>query len=906
MKVPSMAVLTLLVAELALAGLPGELDVSFGGNGVVRYDFGNGYDEAAAMAQQSDGKLIVAGGTTLGNGFHYLLARYESDGSLDESFGQGGFATSAQVDPDQPTSWARSVAIQTDGRIVAACGAQVRRFLSDGNPDPSFGTDGLVISIVANAVVVQSDGKIVLAGSSGLTMAVARLNPDGTADTTFDGDGIALVPRFDRSDAFSLVIVFGKILVAGETTQTSSNTRAVYLAQLNADGSADASFGIGGSVVTYVGSLASARSIALQTSNTQPLKIVVAGDANNGGPTQKVLLLRYLTSGALDTSFDSDGYVVLYPTSGHDSARAVRIRYTGGIASRIYVAGLAGGANAGESDRMFIAKLTMAGAVDTAFDLDGFRLVGGGATPMGGRALTFQGTNPLCAGVSRSATDPGDVALVRLVAADGSWDSTFPGGGIRLDDVGSGTSDIADLTALPDDGVLALANTWQNGPRIALFRLLADGSHDPSFGTAGTTLIGFGVQEETGTALARSDDGKILVAGWSRSGGVVRGVMARLLPDGGNDTGFDGNGRVILPAKTADLPRDVLLQPDRKVVLISVDPETARAGALRFLENGMPDREFGSFGSTTFLPFGLPGSAALQSEGRIICVGERFVGASGSEFLVRRLLADGAIDPTFSPPLEFGFGANNAGATDVAVLDDDVILVAGWVESELGARALAVVRLLRDGALDTSWGGGDGRIEVFFPDLAANRVELEVETDGSILLASGGLDAFHVVRCHPDGSLDTGYGSGGCASVTTGSLGHPVTALAIDPDGRALVGGSQNQGNTIARLLPGNTTTATRGVFAGRTSLRVFPNPSSGSSVLRFDLPAVVDLDVAVYDLKGRLVRRLDSARRLEAGTNELSWDGRDGALIPVAAGTYLVRARAETQVVTSRITIVR
>ena len=166
------------------------LDNTFGSNGTVRSYFPSGdssYDQASTIAIQSDGK-IVAAGLSLANASPagaFALARYDTNGQLDATFGSGGFVRSAS-----DGWWAHAMVIQPDGKIVVAgdanflnadygvVGFGVKRFNTDGSADNSFGTSGESDVIVvnhlpisnfalddhANSVALQSDGKIVVAG----------------------------------------------------------------------------------------------------------------------------------------------------------------------------------------------------------------------------------------------------------------------------------------------------------------------------------------------------------------------------------------------------------------------------------------------------------------------------------------------------------------------------------------------------------------------------------------------------------------------------------------------------------------------------------------------------------------------------------------------------------------------
>src|SRR6266542_4476130 len=178
---------------------PGDLDPTFGGDGEVTTHFTAWSDESAnAVAIQADGKIVAAGGT-FSAFYHdkFALARYNADGTLDTSFGGDGKVTTHFAAGSE--DGAHAVAIQANGKIVAAGNSHLSnerfalaRYNSDGKLDTSFGGDGKVTTRFAagsydfaSAVAIQPDGKVVAAGDSSSPFlyfdkfALARYNSDG-------------------------------------------------------------------------------------------------------------------------------------------------------------------------------------------------------------------------------------------------------------------------------------------------------------------------------------------------------------------------------------------------------------------------------------------------------------------------------------------------------------------------------------------------------------------------------------------------------------------------------------------------------------------------------------------------------------------------------------------------------
>ncbi|MCI0529632.1 MAG: hypothetical protein L0Y56_19490, partial [Nitrospira sp.] len=190
-----------------LQAAPGDLDPTFGTGGKAITDFG-GSDQASAIALQANGKIVVAGSSEIDGFLDFALARYNTDGSLDTSFGTAGKVT---TDFGGSNGGAFAVALQQDGRIVAAgrtfiffgltSDFALARYNTDGSLDTSFGTAGKVTTDFGGnndgvfAVALQADGKIVAVGSSQIGImnsdfALARYNPDGSLDSSFGSGGM--------------------------------------------------------------------------------------------------------------------------------------------------------------------------------------------------------------------------------------------------------------------------------------------------------------------------------------------------------------------------------------------------------------------------------------------------------------------------------------------------------------------------------------------------------------------------------------------------------------------------------------------------------------------------------------------------------------------------------------------
>jgi uncharacterized delta-60 repeat protein len=374
------------VAVVCLAASPasaaaGGLDGAFGTGGTVTTDFAGNGDEARAVAVQPDGKIVAAGGA-LGATVDFALARYRADGTLDPTFGTGGKVTTDFGSNEE----AFAVAGQPDGKIVAAGGAatgfELARYNSDGSLDSTFGAGGKVTTRFglglpftrAHAIVLQPDGKIVVAGTATSATApdfgLARYNPDGSLDSTFGAAGKVTtdIRGTDGSD-FAWAVTLqpdGKLVVAGSAAGPSGD--AFALARYTPAGALDSTFGSSGRVITgFGGDQDWAQAVAVQADG----KIVAAGKTGNQccGGTFDFALARYTAGGTLDTAFGAGGKVTTDFAGGTDNAHALVIQADG----KILAGGerLAGGNASGASFDFALARYQPSGALDPAFGAGG-------------------------------------------------------------------------------------------------------------------------------------------------------------------------------------------------------------------------------------------------------------------------------------------------------------------------------------------------------------------------------------------------------------------------------------------------------------------------------------------------------------------------------------------------------
>jgi uncharacterized delta-60 repeat protein len=358
----------------AQAGTP---DSTFDFDGIVTHSINGSDDKIWSVALQPDGKIVAAGYSYAGTLMNFALSRYLADGSLDTSFSSNGIVTDTLG-----TSLCafHGVVVQPDGKIVAAGFARINlqddmviaRYNSDGSIDAGFGIagktkcdfNGMHDDILA--VALQPDGKIIAAGVAGnpqLTgdFALVRLNTDGTPDTSFSNDGKTNF-NFGTGAALGTAMALqpdGKIVISGYTADGNDNDFA--LARINSNGELDSAFGNYGKQITAITpDNENSFAVALQTDG----KIVLAGFAIVTPPYYQFAVVRYLDDGNIDTTFSNDGIAITSFGNYNDYPRSMIIQQDGKIL-------VAGSSSTGLQNDFALARYNINGTLDSAFGMSG-------------------------------------------------------------------------------------------------------------------------------------------------------------------------------------------------------------------------------------------------------------------------------------------------------------------------------------------------------------------------------------------------------------------------------------------------------------------------------------------------------------------------------------------------------
>jgi uncharacterized delta-60 repeat protein len=315
----------------------GELDTTFGDGGRVVTDVAS-QDDATSVALQADGKIVLAGFTDGATYQDFILLRYETDGTLDGSFGNGGVVMTDFGAIDN----ANGLVIQKNQMIVAAgytnggsdtaADFALARYNTDGSLDASFGDSGKVTTDftfsadVVNALTLQADGKIVAAGVTsggqlGPAFALARYEASGALDNSFGADGKVTTDFTDtyRDDTAFAVLTQpdGKLVATGSSGEpTFPPNKDFALARYDESGNLDHNFGTAGTVLTNFGADDVARALTLQTDG----KLVAAGFTSESaiGGDEKFALARYLAAPAVGPTRCQRRTATLVGTNGDD------------------------------------------------------------------------------------------------------------------------------------------------------------------------------------------------------------------------------------------------------------------------------------------------------------------------------------------------------------------------------------------------------------------------------------------------------------------------------------------------------------------------------------------------------------------------------------------------------------
>jgi uncharacterized delta-60 repeat protein len=823
--ITSATLLIFLVSVITAQTAPGDLDTSFALTGKTRIGFGGGGDSGKGVAVQADGKTIVVGESSFPQKVAFSIIRYTTNGLLDTSFNSSGVAL-APFDSGTGGTCA-GVRIQSDGKIVVAgtyytsSGAEIAliRLNTNGLFDSSFGANGLAFTNagnqeIANALSLQADGKIVVAGYGLGGIVVKRFLTNGVLDTTFGVNGKAAISVAPTTVANAVALQFdGKILVAGYYSTTGINDANYIICRYTTNGVLDNTFDGDGIVGTDISGNDIANAIAIQPGNgtiLSPDKIVVVGSSRAtqfGIPDFS--LARYNLDGTLDTSFDGDGKVTTHIAVRQNitSSTACGLTFVNvGFTRKIVVAGTGQDGLAAES-YFTLVRYNLNGSLDTAFDGDGIaQTVSGRAVAMASFGGKFILTGTLLNGIL-------DFQTARF-NFDGSPDTGFNTFGYRSDDIGSYQSS-ARSVVVQNDGKMILAGFRQDYNQIvdfALARVNPDGSPDLSFGDDGQVAVSLSsfLDPDKANAVVLQPDGKIVAAGFAFNGAKNNFALARFATNGALDTSFHTNGMLTTSIGASnDIANAVAVQADGKIIAAGSvhNGSNNDVGIVRYQTNGAIDLSY-DFDGKVVLALGSGNDVAnaivLQPDGKAVVAGSTFNGAN-EDLFIARFATNGALDSTFNGNgvVFVPFGSSNEVANAIAIQSDGKILAAGYTFNGSNTD-FAIVRLNTNGVLDVTF-DGDGKVTTQVGTNNDVATAIAIQTNGKILVTGYSLNGantndFAAVRYLTNGAIDTAYGTNG--KVTVEISGNDLAfSAAQDSLGRIVMAGQSDGIFGVTRLL---------------------------------------------------------------------------------------------------------
>jgi len=796
-------------------------------------------DTVSSLLAEPNGTLVAVG-TSSGS---LALARYNSAGAIDPSFGSGGKVTTAFPGDAAETA---SAALEPDGKVLVVTPFYnnsngvvtnvLARYTTAGQLDPSFGTGGEVPVLAGtngyDYVAVLPDGEIAVAGTtydqsaSSSAFAVEEYKSNGTLDTAFGTNGRANTPIGPSGSAAGIAVQGKDIIVAGSATNATTFAGEGVVARYTAAGVLDTSFGTAG-LAAYPAYL-NGSIYGVATGPDQ--SIFVVGYAFTFSPSASyTTFVTHLTSnGAFDVAYGSDGTATIAGLRGtaiavQPDGKAVVAETTSAFATTTSVT------QAG------VARLTTSGALDGSFGTAGV-VTSTLTTSDSADAIAIQpanaGTKIVIAGGGFVSATGHDFLLARYTTS-GVVDPSFGSGGSVTTNF-EGTVSAYSQSAISDGhgGTLVGGDTGSANGALTVADYLPNGHLNPNFGSDGTVQVTFNAFIATyGGYVALQKDGKILLVGTSTQPGTTNYdfAIARLLPDGRLDKSFGVDGKVTTysGASFTDMgvSGGVVIQPDSKILVAGYTeyygdgyPYTDSGVVVRYDSNGSLDTTFGTAGRETFPLTGLypnrTTAIALEPNGEILVGG--FITdpvTDYQDYVLEKLHANGTPDTSFGPggQIVTGFSGFFYYGGPLLLRPDGDILVGGTTfDPGTGQQYMTVAQFTPAGAPDLSFGTG-GQVSVGFPGdpnyTGVTLSDIAILPGGKVIVV-GSYDAYDpttfqqttgdiaLAEFTSGGNLDSSFGTGGSELSSFGGGLLSAAAVQVQDDGTFQVVGSSYDPST--------------------------------------------------------------------------------------------------------------
>jgi len=694
----------------SIAQQPGDLDATFGLDGIVRTNLWNAAFNVKSHVVLADGKIIVAGEINNGTQPKGFLMRLLTNGELDVTFG-------------------------TDGKTV-------HPFL-----------DGF------NVVKVQTDGKLLVGSMYNNDFAVARYLANGSLDAAFAFDGTYYNTNpnefpFSTHPVIDLEIQSDNKIV-GLTTTKLNDLDYYRLFRLNLNGILDNSL----NVTDNFGSTDNPVALSIQSDN----KLIVNGYYYNGS-SPSAFIARYNTNGTADSSFNSNGRRSFSITNSTAiRATDLYLQPNGKI--------LFSGKYYANANALFMVRFNTNGTYDTTFSGDGFQsaTVDVGFSRSGKIAMQSDGKIIQMDTYQNISTGYEDMLFVRYTST-GELDTTFNGSSWGVVLPFNNLNDTAACISIVNDQLIISGNTeatvLDNKMAFAKFNLIPL-SFDTAFGTNGRKQlsVSFPTYEEIKKSVVQSDN-KVVVLTRMFVNNLLFSGVERFNEDGSPDSTFGSNGKIGLGFYFTEF--DALAVDNSNNIIISGYTSLQSGLILRITPAGNLDLSFGDQGITylpedflTFLP--RINSIKVQADNKIVLGGGNNVNGI-VDYLLIRLEANGTLDSTFGDN-----GISQVGLTDtmemitsIEVLNNGKIVAVGFTQENFGNDLQAVILKFNSvGLLDPTFNGNGKYFTNRAVDFYMNG-DIKVQTDGKILSTFESInDNFILYRLNSNGTPDTNFGSGG-------------------------------------------------------------------------------------------------------------------------------------------------
>lgn len=453
------------------------------------------------------------------------------------------------------------------------------------------------LSILAGAVLLSACGgnddqatptqaaSTSVPGSASTAATAPASTTKAGLDTTFGNGGIAQVPlSTSEHDRFMAVTVAkdGSIYAAGYVTQ--GGDQAMALAKYSAAGVLDKSFGKDGVAVVNVASGGKTAEVARAVAISANGKILIAGPiehdtsaTGDGAKDTDVAVLRFDTSGKLDTTFGREGIARIDFGAGKATSATTFVGDTvwgmGALpGDRVAMFGTRHAGGERPDGDYVLAGLTSAGVLDTAFGQNGMTVVDVSAVSDNPRHLIVDKDGTIVASGYSTIDGVVQPVLVRASAA-GQIDRSFGTNGVATARVLPG---VAEAYSVAKQGDAYIAAGYGRGADTAekvdliVYRFTSSGQWDKSFGSEGVARLDLAKEDDRSRNVAVLPDGRILAVGSGKMTAANIDAMATLWSkDGKAESAFGTSGRVLSDlGGPADAWFGVAVSPDGKSVVV--------------------------------------------------------------------------------------------------------------------------------------------------------------------------------------------------------------------------------------------------------------------------------------------------------------------------------------------------